>query len=54
MDYMKSSGQEIGVVIEHREWVEAMEIRYRRLDIRVGTGSNNNDGGTDYNETLAV
>ena len=40
MDYAKSGGWEIGAVIECREWVEGTEIRYQRLDIRVGMGSN--------------
>ena len=40
MDYAKSSDPEIGVVIEHREWVEGTEIEYWILDIGVGTGSN--------------
>ena len=40
MDYAKSGDPGIGVVIERCEWVEGMEIRYRRSDIRVGTGSN--------------
>ena len=40
MDYAKSGGQEIGTVIEHREWVEGTEIGYWRSDIGVGAGSN--------------
>ena len=40
MDYAKSGDPEIGVVIKRREWVEGTEIRYRILDIGVGTGSN--------------
>ena len=41
MDYAKSGDQGIGVVIEHREWVEGTEIGYWILNIGVGTGSNN-------------
>ena len=41
MDYAKSGDLGIGVVIEHHKWVEGTEIGYRRLDIGVGTGSNN-------------
>ena len=40
MDYAKSGDQGIGVVIEHRKWVEGTEIGYWILDIGVGTGSN--------------
>ena len=40
MDYAKSGDRELGVVIEHCEWVEGTEIRDRISDIRVGTGSN--------------
>ena len=40
MDYVKSCGWEIGMVIEHCEWVEGMEIRYQISDIGVGMGSN--------------
>ena len=40
MDYTKSGDPEIGVVIEHCEWVEGTEIEYWILDIGVGTGSN--------------
>ena len=40
MDYVKSGDLEIGVVIKRREWVEGMEIGYRRSDIGVGMGSN--------------
>ena len=40
MDYAKSSGWEIGMVIEHHEWVEGTEIKYQRSDIGVGTGPN--------------
>ena len=40
MDYVKSDDQELGAVIEHREWVEGMEIGDWISDIGVGTGSN--------------
>ena len=40
MDYVKSSDQELGAVIEHCGWVEGMDIGYWILDIGVGTGSN--------------
>ena len=40
MDYAKSGGQELGMVIERHEWVEGTEIGYWILDIRVGMGSN--------------
>ena len=40
MDYVKSGDPGIGRVIERREWVEGMEIRYWISDIRVGMGSN--------------
>ena len=40
MDYAKSGGWEIGAVIERCEWVEGMEIGYRRSNIGVGSGSN--------------
>ena len=40
MDYAKSGDPGIGVVIEHREWVEGMEIGYQRSDIAAGMGSN--------------
>ena len=41
MDYAKSSNWELGVVIECCEWVEGTDNGYPRLDIEVGTGSNN-------------
>ena len=40
MGYVKSGDQELGVVIECHEWIEGMDIRYRRSEIGVGTGSN--------------
>ena len=40
MEYTKSGGQEIGMVIKHHKWVEGMDIRYWRSDIGVGMGSN--------------
>ena len=40
MDYMKSSDQKIGVVIELCEWVEVTDIGYWISDIGVGMGSN--------------
>ena len=48
MDYVNSSGQEIGLVIEHCKWVEGTEIRYQISDIRVGTGSNNSSNEHIY------
>ena len=40
MDYAKSGDRELGVVIEHHEWVEGTEIGYWILDIGIGMGSN--------------
>ena len=37
---MESSDWELGMVIECHEWLERMEIRYQRSDLRVGMGSN--------------
>ena len=43
MDYAKSGGWEIGVVIKRCEWVEGTEIRDQSSDIGVGMGSNTNE-----------
>ena len=32
MDYAKSGDWELGVIIEHHKWVEAMDIRYWSWD----------------------